>query len=70
MVKSKNRSGIHQYIKNKSVEFGIKLWVLAEADTGYTCDFNVYAGGKDNVPTMVNVKTKKGNVQKKKERGL
>lgn len=47
MVRSKNRSGIRQFIKNKPVKFGIKLWVLAEAKTGYTIDFDVYAGGKD-----------------------
>ena len=44
LVKSKHRSGIRQYIKNKPVKFGIKLWVLADSENGYTCDFNVYAG--------------------------
>ena len=44
IVKSKHRSGIRQYIKNKPVKFGIKLWVLADSNNGYTCDFNVYAG--------------------------
>ena len=47
LVKSKHRSGIRQYIKNKPVKFGIKLWVLADSENGYTCDFNVYAGKGD-----------------------
>ena len=46
MVKSKGRSGIRQYIKNKPVKFGIKVWVLAESSTGYTIDFDIYTGGK------------------------
>ena len=46
MVKSKGRSGIRQYIKNKPVKFGIKIWVLAESKTGYTVDFDIYTGAK------------------------
>lgn len=44
MVKSKHRSGIRQFIKNKPVKWGIKLWVLADSANGYTYDFNVYIG--------------------------
>ena len=44
IVKSKHRSGIRQYIKNKPVKFGLKLWVLADSCNGYTYDFSVYAG--------------------------
>ena len=44
IVKSKHRSGIRQYIKNKPVTFGIKLWVIADSVNGYTYDFDVYAG--------------------------
>ena len=44
MVKSKHRSGIRQYIKNKPTKWGIKLWVLADSINGYTCDFDVYVG--------------------------
>ena len=42
--KSKHRSEIRQYIANKSVKFGLKLWVTADSATGYTYDFNVYTG--------------------------
>ena len=44
MVKSKHRSGIRQYMKNKPKKWGIKLWVLADSSNGYTIDFNVYIG--------------------------
>ena len=44
MVKSKHRSGIRQYIKNKPTKWGIKLWVLADGANAYTCDFDVYIG--------------------------
>lgn len=42
LVKSKHRSGIRQYITNKPVKFGLKLWVIADSKTGYTYDFFVY----------------------------
>ena len=54
MVKSKHRSGIRQYIKNKPTKFGIKLWVLADSSNGYTYNFNVYTGKDGNA-------TKSGN---------
>ena len=44
MVKSKHRSGIRQYIKNKPNKWGLKLWVLADSSNGYTIDFDVYIG--------------------------
>ena len=44
MVKSRHRSGMRQYIKDKPTKWGIKLWVLADSSNGYTVDFNVYIG--------------------------
>ena len=44
MVKSKHRSRIRQYIKNKPTKWSIKLWVLADNANCYTYDFNVYTG--------------------------
>ena len=43
MVKSKSRSHMVQYMQNKPVKWGFKLWVLADT-SGYTIDFNVYTG--------------------------
>jgi hypothetical protein len=48
MVKSKHRSGIRQYMKNKPTKWGIKLWVLADSSNGYTIDFNVYIGKSEH----------------------
>lgn len=34
MVKSRHRSGICQYIKDKPTKWGLKLWVLADSSNG------------------------------------
>ena len=44
MVKSRHRSGIRQYIRDKPTKWGIKLWVLADSSNGYTINFNMYIG--------------------------
>ena len=44
MVKSRHRSGIKQFNKDKPTRWGIKLWVLADSSNGYTIDFDVYVG--------------------------
>ena len=44
MVRSRHRSGIRQYIKDKPTKWGIKLWVLADSSNGYTIDFDIYIG--------------------------
>lgn len=46
-VKSKERSGIRQYMRDKGVKWGYKLWVLADSRTGYTVQFNVYTGKRE-----------------------
>ena len=46
MVRCKGRSGIRQFIPNKPVRFGIKLWCLCCPLTGYTYSFSVYGGRK------------------------
>ncbi|KAH8025542.1 hypothetical protein HPB51_009482 [Rhipicephalus microplus] len=47
MVKSKGRSGIRQYMRDKGVKWGYKLWVLADSRTGYTVQFGVYIGKRE-----------------------
>lgn len=44
MVKSKGRSGIQQYMRDKVIRWGYKLWGLADSKSGYTVQFSVYAG--------------------------
>ena len=35
----------------KPTRFGIKVWVLAEAKSGYVFDFQVYMGARDDEKT-------------------
>jgi len=42
MVKFKGRLGMKQYMLMKPVKLGIKVWVCAEASSGFVCDFQVY----------------------------
>ena len=43
-VKSRQRSRIRQFDKNKLTYWGIKLWVMADTSNGYTINFNVSVG--------------------------
>ena len=47
MVPHKGRLSFKQYIKNKPTRWGIKLWVLCEAETGYVYRFQVYLGKQE-----------------------
>ncbi|KAM3871364.1 piggyBac transposable element-derived protein 4-like [Diretmus argenteus] len=50
MVATKAKMGMTQYMKDKPTRWGIKLFVLADSDNGYTVNFNVYIG-KSHKPT-------------------
>ena len=47
MVKSKARSHLIQYMRNKPVKWGFKVWVIADP-SGYTLDFDIYTGKGSN----------------------
>ncbi|CAH2012403.1 unnamed protein product [Acanthoscelides obtectus] len=47
MVGFKGRSSLKQYMPQKPVKRGIKLWCRCDAKTGYTYDTNVYCGKED-----------------------
>ena len=55
MVKFKGRLGMKQYLPMKPVKRGIKVWVCAEASSGYVCDFQVYTGKKQDGATEQNL---------------
>jgi hypothetical protein len=42
MVKSRNRPGIRQFMKDKPTTWGINLWVATDSSNGYTCNFEIY----------------------------
>ena len=48
MIGTRCRISFLQYMPKKPTRFGIKVWVIAEAKTGYVLDFAVYTGAMDN----------------------
>lgn len=48
MIKFKGRLGMKQYMPMKPVKRGIKVWVCAEASSGFVCDFQVYTGKRQD----------------------
>ena len=44
MIKFQGRSSMKQYLPMKPTKRGIKVWVLADAHTGYFSNFSVYTG--------------------------
>jgi len=44
MVKSKARFSFKQYIKNKPVKFGVKMFALCDSTTSYMSNFKIYTG--------------------------
>ena len=46
MIPFKGRSSLKQYMPLKPTKRGIKIWMRADANTGYVSAFNVYTGKK------------------------
>ena len=46
MCKFKGKSGMKQYMKNKPIKWGFKLWFRSCAKTGYLFEANIYCGKK------------------------
>ena len=44
MVAFQGRSHLKQYLPNKPTKWGIKVWMIADSETGYVCDARVYQG--------------------------
>lgn len=51
MAATKANTGMTRYIKDKPTKWGIKLFVLAESNNGYTINFSAYIG-KSHIPTV------------------
>ena len=49
MVKFKGRLGFRQYMPAKPIKWGVKIWSLCEADTGYLYNFQIYTGKDEGV---------------------
>ena len=39
---------MEQYIKNKPIKWGFKLWCRCDSETGYLYQFDLYVGKKTN----------------------
>ena len=50
MIRFKGRLGWRQYMKDKPIKFGIKMWGLAESTLGYITNFDIYCGKKGRKP--------------------
>ncbi|GAB0099758.1 hypothetical protein DMENIID0001_156450 [Sergentomyia squamirostris] len=46
MVKFKGRNLMKQYIRNKPIKWGFKMWCRCDAATGYLFEFDIYQGKK------------------------
>ena len=54
MIPFKGRLHFRQYMPQKPVKFGIKVWELCDSETGYCSSFEVYTG-KQTAPTPTRV---------------
>lgn len=48
MIKFQGQSSLKLYMPAKPIKRGIKVWILADAVTGYFTKFDVYTGKKNN----------------------
>ena len=48
MIPFKGRSSLKQYMPQKPIKRGIKVWALADAANGYMANFQVYTGKQGN----------------------
>jgi len=55
MIGTKCRLGFIQYMKDKPVKWGIKVWALCDAKVHYCLDFEVYTGGTGETGMTFNV---------------
>lgn len=51
MIPFKGRSNIKQYMPKKPTKWGYKAWCLADSETGYICNFDIYTGKSENHQT-------------------
>ena len=49
MVPFRGRLSFKQYHKDKPIKWGIKVWMVAEAESGYCLNFDVYVGKTDQL---------------------
>ncbi|XP_068742266.1 piggyBac transposable element-derived protein 4-like [Montipora capricornis] len=55
MVKFQGHLGMKHYMPMKPVKRGVKVWEIAEASSGFVCDFEVYTGKRQDGATEHNL---------------
>jgi hypothetical protein len=50
MMKWKGRLGWRQFMPNKPIRFGMKVWALCDSVTGYMYNFQIYTGKENGRP--------------------
>ena len=55
MIPFRGRLSFKQYHKDKPTKWGIKVWMLADSQTGYNYSFDVYTGKDADLDTMQNI---------------
>ena len=51
MIGTKCRIGFLQYLPKKPTKWGVKVLVLADAKSGYVCNFQIYTGREESPHT-------------------
>ena len=51
MIRFKGRLGWRQYMRDKPIKYGIKMWGLCESHNGYLISFDIYCGKVGNKVT-------------------
>ena len=55
MIRSKARTTMKQYIKNKPVKRGFKIWAYCDSSRGYVGNLDFYGGADDELPSKVKI---------------
>lgn len=48
MIRFKGHNAMKQYIKNKPIKWGFKMWCRCDSSNGYLYEFELYQGRKEN----------------------
>lgn len=54
IIPTKNKLSFRQFIKDKTIKWGIKTYLVYESENGYICNAKVYTGKRDdnNIPGL------------------
>ena len=56
MVPFKGRSALKQYLPNKPIKRGFKVWLRADSMNGFVCNLDVYTGKYHTATTHLGIK--------------